>query len=252
MSEKMYHIALAKEDIAGAKYALIAGDPGRISSIAGCFENSRQLASNREYTSYIGNLGGQPVVAMSHGIGGPSTAIAVEELHMLGVDTMIRIGTSGGIALNVKAGDLVVVNGAIRADGTSREYLPVEFPAISNLDVTVALRDAAQKSGESFHVGVAQCKDSFYGQHNPGRMPVSYELNGKWNAWKLGGSLVSEMETAALFTVCSTLGVRAGAIMLCVWNQEREAAGLEQEESHDTDKAIRVAVQATLALMNKH
>lgn len=240
--EKQYHIALSKDMLAGARYALIAGDPGRIPKIAQKLENVKQLAYNREYNSYLGTLYGQAVVVMSHGIGGPSTAIAVEELHMLGIDTYIRIGTSGGIAVDVQAGDVVVVQGAIRAEGTSQEYLPLAFPAVADLDVTLALRDAANALGLRYHVGVAQCKDSFYGQHNPDRMPLSHVLLENWNAWKRGGALVSEMETAALFTICSTLRARAGAVMLCVWNQEREAAGLPQDSAHSTEQAINVAV----------
>ncbi len=242
MSEKLYHIGLAKEDIEGAKYAIIAGDPGRIPKIASKMDNPKPLAFNREYNSYLAELEGEKVVIMSHGIGGPSTAIMVEELSMLGVETFIRIGTCGGMALKVQAGDVVVVNGAIRQEGTSKEYLPIEFPAIADLDVTVALRKAAMEQGVDWHVGIVQCKDSFYGQHSPERMPVSYELQNKWQAWLKGGALASEMETAALFTVCSTLGRRAGAVMLCVWNQERKAAGLDQKESHDTESAIKVAI----------
>ncbi len=244
MSEKLYHINLAKEDIEGAKYALIAGDPGRIPKIAGYMKNARQLGMNREYNTYLAEQCGEKVVVMSHGIGGPSTAIAVEELHKLGVESFIRIGTCGGIDLDVKAGDVVVISGAIRAEGTSKEYLPIEFPAVADLDITVALRKAARALNVPYHVGVAQCKDSFYGQHDPGRMPVSYELLNKWEAWKRAGTKCSEMETAALFTICASLGAKGGGIMSVVWNQEREAAGLPQDHVHDTTNAIEVAVQS--------
>lgn len=250
-TEKLYHIQLSAKDIEGAKYAIIAGDPGRIPKIAEHFDNPKQLAFNREYCSWLGECGDEKVVLMSHGIGGPSTAIAVEELYQLGVRTFIRVGTSGGMQLEVKAGDIVIVNGAIRAEGTSKEYLPIEFPAIADLDVTCALRDEAKALGVPYHVGVAQCKDSFYGQHDPERMPVSYELLNKWQAWIRGGALCSEMETAALYTVCATLGARSGGVMLAVWNQEREAAGLPQDEAHDTESAIKVAVGAVRRLIEQ-
>ncbi len=250
-TEKLYHIALSAKDIEGARYAIIAGDPGRIPKIAEFFDNAKALAFNREYNSWLGECAGEKVVVMSHGIGGPSTAIGVEELYQLGVRTFIRVGTSGGMALEVKAGDIVIVNGAIRAEGTSKEYLPIEFPAIANLDVTCALRDEAKAIGAHYHVGVAQCKDSFYGQHDPARMPVSYELLNKWEAWLRGGALCSEMETAALYTVCSSLGARAGGVMMTVWNQEREAAGLPQDTEHDTESAIRVAVGAIRRLIEE-
>ena len=186
---------------------------------------------------------------MSHGIGGPSTAIAVEELAQLGIKTMIRVGTSGGMQQQVRAGDAVIVQAAIRQDGTSREYLPIEYPAVADFDVTAALKQAALRLGQPHHVGVVQCKDSFYGQHSPQRMPVSYELLSKWDAWIQGGALASEMETAALFTVASVLRVRAGAVMLCIWNQERDKAGLPHEECHDTQGVIHLAVQAVAELM---
>ena len=176
MSEKLYHINLCKEDLEGADTAILPGDPGRVPKIAAMLENPRPLTQNREYNSYLGTLEGRRVVVISTGIGGPSASIAVEELSMLGVQTFVRVGTCGGMQLGVQAGDLVVVNAAIRMEGTSREYLPIEFPAVADFEVTAALRDEAQALGYAHHVGVVQCKDSFYGQHDPDSMPVGYEL----------------------------------------------------------------------------
>ncbi|MBQ2697560.1 MAG: uridine phosphorylase [Clostridia bacterium] len=251
MSEKLYHIALCKEDLEGATTAILPGDPGRVPKIAALLENAKPLAQNREYNSFLGEIAGRKVVVMSTGIGGPSAAIAIEELHQRGVTTMVRVGTCGGMQLDVKAGDLVVVNAAIRMEGLSREYLPIEYPAVADLDVTCALRDEAAALGLPYHVGVVQCKDSFYGQHSPKTMPVGYELLDKWDAWIKGGALGSEMETAALFTVSAVRRIRAGAVMLCVWNQEREAAGLPQDEEHDTEKAIRVAIGGIRRLLEQ-
>ena len=251
MGEKLYHINLSKEDIQGAKYAILPGDPDRVPKIAAFFDNPQKIGQKREYVSYLGELCGEKVLCVSTGIGGPSAAICIEELAQLGVETFIRVGTSGGMQLKVNAGDVVVVTGAIRMEGTSKEYLPIEFPAVADLDVTCALRDAAKKLGYTYHTGVVQCKDSFYGQHAPQRMPVGYELENKWQAWIKGGCLASEMESAALFTVCATLGTRAGAVMLCVWNQEREKAGLDQNEEHDTEKAIKTAIEALKILINE-
>ena len=251
MDEKMYHINLNKADIQGAKYAILPGDPDRVPKIAAFFDNPQKIGQKREYVSYLGQLCGENVLCVSTGIGGPSAAICIEELRQLGVETFIRVGTSGGMQLKVNAGDIVVVTGAIRMEGTSKEYLPIEFPAVADLDITCALRDAAKKLGYTYHTGVVQCKDSFYGQHAPQRMPVSYELEHKWEAWIRGGCLASEMESAALFTVCATLGAKAGAVMLCVWNQEREKAGLDQNEEHDTEKAIKTAIEAIKILINE-
>ena len=250
MSERMYHINLCKEELEGAKAVILPGDPGRVPKIAALLQEAKPLAQNREYTSWLGRLEGQPVAVVSTGIGGPSAAIAVEELAQLGVETFVRVGTCGGMQLDVKAGDLVVVNAAIRMEGTSREYLPIEFPAVADFEVTAALRDEAQALGFAHHVGVVQCKDSFYGQHDPGRMPVSYELQNKWEAWKRMGCLASEMESAALFIVGGHLGVRVGSCFLVMANQERAKLGLENPVVHDTDGAIHVAVEAIRNLIN--
>ena len=251
IKDKMYHINLSKADIKGAKYAILPGDPGRVLSIAKYLENAEKISQNREYTAYLGELKGEKVLVISTGIGGPSTAICVEELALIGITHLIRVGTSGGMQENVCAGDLVVAQGAIRQEGTSKEYLPVEFPAVADIDVIIALREAARELELTCHTGVVQCKDSFYGQHDPERMPVSYELINKWNAWIKGGALCSEMETSALYTVSSVLGLHAGAVLLVVWNQERERLGLSNEQVLDTDMAIKVAVKALEKIIEK-
>ena len=250
IKEKMYHIGLSKEDIKGAKYAILPGDPGRVASIAKYLENPEKIGVNREYTSYLGKLNDEGVLVISTGMGGPSTAICVEELNMIGVTHLIRVGTSGGMDINVKAGDLVVAQAAIRQEGTSKEYLPIEFPAVADIDIVNALRESCKELNVPFHTGVVQCKDSFYGQHSPERMPVSYELKNKWDAWIKGGCLASEMETSALYTVSSTLRLKAGAILLVIWNQERERKGLSQEEVFDTDMAIKVAIEKLIKRRN--
>lgn len=246
-----YHISARKGDIGG--YCLLPGDPGRCEKIAAYLEEPYRLTQNREYNIWCGTLAGELVTVCSTGIGGPSTAIAVEELAVCGAHTMIRIGTCGGIALPVEAGHLVIANGAIRQDGTSREYAPLEFPAVASPEVLLALMTAAKETGPRTHVGVVQSKDSFYGQHSPGRMPVSGELLAKWEAWKRLGVLASEMEAATLFTVGACLGLRTGAVFSTVWNQERYAAGLDTdaEEVHDMDAAIRLAIGALRILIRE-
>lgn len=161
----------------------------------------------------------------------------MEELANLGTHTFVRVGTCGGIRLDVRSGDVVVATGAVRMEGTSREYAPIEYPAVPDFQVAGALVQACQALGKPWHAGVVQCKDSFYGQHDPARMPVSGELEAKWEAWKRLGVLASEMESAALFTVAAARGVRCGSVFHVIWNQEREQAGLDQEESHDTSSA---------------
>ena len=247
--EPMYHIGL--DDSHGAKYAILPGDPGRVEKIAGKLENPRFLHQNREYTTWIGTLSGEPVLVMSTGMGGPSTAIGVEELYRTGVHTMIRIGTCGGMAKQVVGGDLVIANGAIRMEGTSREYVNLAFPAVADFQVTKALEQAADELGATAHLGIVQCKDSFYGQHDPGRMPCGRELEEKWEMWIKAGCLASEMESAALYIVAQVLGVRAGCVLNVIWNQERKKAGLTDPHCHDTSLAIKTAVRAVELLIKK-
>ena len=246
---EQFHIRCKPGDVGG--YCLLPGDPGRCESIAKWFDESAHVVSNREYVIYTGTLLGEKVSVCSTGIGGPSAAIAMEELANLGVHTFVRVGTCGGIELEVQSGDVVVATGAVRMDGASKEYAPIEYPAVANFDVTCALVQAAKNLEKSWHAGVVQCKDSFYGQHSPGRMPVSYELEQKWQAWKRLGVLASEMESATLFTVAAARRVRCGSVFHVIWNQEREAAGMDQEESHDTSAAIAVGIEAVKLLIEQ-
>lgn len=240
--EKQFHIRCVEGDV--GKYVILAGDPGRCESIAALLDNPRHIGMNREYNIYTGSLEGKAVSVCSTGIGGPSTAIAIEELHNIGADTFIRCGTCGGIDLDVQSGDIVVATGAIRYEHTSLEYAPIEFPAVADFAVVSALKNASERLGNRTHTGVVQCKDSFYGQHSPEKSPVSYELLAKWESWKKLGVKASEMESAALYVIASALKCRAGSCFHVIWNQEREAAGLDQKMSEDTSMAVKVAVEA--------
>lgn len=248
-ASRQYHIQVASGEI--GRYVILPGDPKRCAKIAQYFDDPVLIADNREYITYTGTLDGVKVSVTSTGIGGPSASIAMEELYRCGADTFIRIGTCGGMQLDVKSGDVVVATGAIRMEGTSREYAPMEFPAVPDLNVTNALVNAARSMGYPFHTGVVQCKDTFYGQHEPETKPVSYELMNKWEAWKRLGCMASEMESAALFIVGSYLHVRVGSCFLVVANQEREKMNLPNPVAHDTDMAIRVAVEAIRDLIRQ-
>ena len=247
--DKQYHIQVGKGDV--GKYVILPGDPKRCKKIAQYLEHAELVADSREFVTYTGYLDGVKVSVTSTGIGGPSAAIAMEELVMSGADTFIRIGTCGGMQLHVKSGDVVIASGAIRMEGTSKEYAPIEFPAVANIQVVNALVHAAKKLGQNHHVGVVQCKDAFYGQHSPETKPVSYELLNKWEAWKQLGCLASEMESAALFVVASSLGVRVGSCFLVMANQEREKEGMENPVVHDTEMAVRIAVEAMRDLIHE-
>ena len=239
--EIMYHIGLPVS--VRAKYAILPGDPGRVPKIAAYLEEPCELGFNREFRTWSGTLCGETVLVTSTGIGGPSASIAMEELIRLGVDTFVRVGTCGGMNEKVCAGDVVIATGAIRMEGTSREYLPIEFPAVADFGLVRDLVDGAEAIGLPFHTGVVQCKDSFYGQHSPQSMPNGAELLRKWDAWIAGGCLASEMESAAIFSVAAARNVRAGALFHVVWNQIRRDRFGDDSESHDTDRAIRVAVE---------
>ena len=239
--DRQYHIQVAKGEV--GRYVIMPGDPKRCVKIAQYLDNPVLIADNREFITYTGTLDGVKVSVTSTGIGGPSASIAMEELYRCGADTFVRIGTCGGMQTDVKSGDIVIATGAIRMEGTSKEYAPIEFPAVADLDVTNALVAAAKQKNFTHHTGVVQCKDAFYGQHEPEKMPAGYELINKWNAWRMLGCLASEMESAALFVVAAKLGVRAGSCFLVVANQEREKLGLENPVVRDTDMAVQVEFQ---------
>lgn len=243
----MYHTGLRVGEV--GEYVILPGDPGRVPLIAEYLSDSYHVATVREYTTWTGYLDGTKVSVTSTGIGGPSAAIAMEELTKAGAKTFIRVGTCGGIDTKVMGGDLVIATGAVRAEGTSHEYAPAEYPAVPDLDVALALRDAAVKLGARYHTGVVQCKDSFFGQHEPEKSPVSYMLKEKWEAYKRLHVLASEMESAALFVVAAALQVKVGSVFLAIANQEREALGLPNEQVHDMSGAIKCAVEALRLLM---
>lgn len=248
-NEKEYHIGVKKGEV--GRYVILPGDPGRCEKIASYLDNPVKVAQNREYTTYTGTLAGERVSVVSTGIGGPSASIAMEELIHCGADTFIRVGTSGGMQPEVCGGDLVIATGAIRYEGTTKEYAPIEFPAVANHEIIQALKESAEGLGFRSHLGVVQCKDNFYGQHSPESMPVAEELNQKWKAWIACGALASEMESAALFIVGSVRRVRVGTVLLVIANQTRREQGLADVQVHDTEGAIRVAVDAVRRLIEK-
>lgn len=251
-TDREFHLKTTKEDV--GEYVILCGDPARVPKIAAYFENAKKVAENREFTVYTGSIDGVSVSAASTGIGGPSAAICVEELVHCGAKTFIRVGTSGGIDERVVGGDLVIATSAVRAEGTSFEYLPAGYPAVADFKVVRALSDEAKELcdntlGNSYHVGVVQSKDSFYGETDPETMPVSEQLKNNWRAYMALGCLTSEMECAAIFSVAQTRAVASGAVLLAMWNVERSKKGLENPVVHDTDRAIRCAVGAIRRLI---
>ncbi|MDO5738149.1 MAG: uridine phosphorylase [Eubacteriales bacterium] len=246
---KQYHIGLGPE--IAADTVLLPGDPARVEKIAAKLEEPRFLGQNREYLTWRGQLEGRKILVMSTGMGGPSTAIGVEELIKLGVKNFIRIGTCGGMDLRVQANDIVIAQAAIRMEGTADEYLPKEFPAIADPFLSMSLYEAAKALGQRVHMGVVHCKDSFYGQHSPETMPVAKQLKESWEAYLAAHSLASEMESAALFAVAQCREVRAACVLHTIWNQERRALGLEDPEFSGENMAIEVAIEALKSLIKR-
>lgn len=248
-SGKQYHIGVGPEDV--GEYVILPGDPQRVPKIAAYFDDAKKVGESREYVTYTGYINGVKVSCTSTGVGGPSASIAIEELVACGAKNFIRVGTCGGMQLDVKSGDIVVASGAIRAEGTSKEYAPIEFPAVPNVKIAAALTTACENLGFDHHVGVVQCKDAFYGQHRPETLPNGEELLRKWRAWLALDCKASEMESAALFICGQYLKVRVGSCFLVVANQERALAGLDNPQVHDTDKAIRTAIEAIKILIDE-
>ena len=247
--ERCYHIGVRPGEV--GKYIILPGDPKRVVKIAKYFDDPVQVADNREYNTISGTLLGEKVSVCSTGIGGPSASIALEELSQCGGEVFIRVGTAGGMDLSVESGDLVIAESAIRMEGTSKEYAPIEWPATADFFLTKELHDAAERLGFKNHVGVVQCKDAFYGQHKPEDLPVSRELLDKWRAWLKLGCKASEMESAALFTVGAYLKKKVGTVLFIVSNQERVRAGMSNPIYRDTDKAIQVAIEAIKEMIRK-
>ncbi|WP_394272364.1 nucleoside phosphorylase [Butyricicoccus sp.] len=243
---KQMHLQCTAKDI--GRYVILPGDPGRCAAIAAFLDDARAVSSNREFNVWTGFLDGEMVSVCSTGIGGPSAAIALEELVECGADTFIRVGTCGGVDSSVRGGDVVVATASVRQEGTSREYLPLEYPAAASYPVVRALSDACEALGYRTHVGVIQSKDSFYGEIRPQCMPIAAQLQEKWNAWTAAGVLASEMESAALFVAGACLHVRCGAVLNVLWNDESEAPAVPEGAAQ---RGICAAVEAIRTLIRE-
>lgn len=248
--EKTLHIKLSNKDV--GKYAFVPGDPGRCELIANYLESPKKIMQNREYTSFEGYLEGQKIIVTSTGIGGPSTAICIEELNKCGVDTFIRIGTCASTNKAVSKGDIVIVNGAVRMEGTGLHYLPLEFPAIPDYTIMKKLEHHALNLGYNTHVGISITKDSFFTQIEPQKKPVAAMLIDKWNAYVKGGAVCTAMEEATLFLVANALSVRAGSVLVSATNYENKVSNDISASGYPInhiDKAIKVGIETMRAII---
>lgn len=240
-----YHVKVRPGDV--GRYVLLPGDPGRVEKIAAHLEDAHFVSSNREHTVWTGSLLGEKVSVVSTGMGCPSTAIAVEELIKVGSDTFIRVGTSGAVQPDIQVGDLAIVTGAIRDEGTTRQYLPLEFPALADLRVVNALVSAAEGKRAHYHLGVSHTKDSFYGEVEMDRQPLAHELQQRWKAWVTGGAVCSEMEAAVIFILASIHRKRAGGIMTVIGSDTETLLA----HKAGPDLMIEVAVEAIRQLIEQ-
>lgn len=239
-----YHIRLKPGDV--PRYVLLPGDPGRVPVIASYWDESRKVSEHRGYVCYVGKYRGVELAAMSTGIGGPSTAIAIEELLRIGADTFIRVGTTGALQEYIKLGDIVISTAAVRFDGVSKIYVDPEYPAVASYDVLLALIEAAESLGVRYHVGITASSDSFYvGQGRPGFRGY---LPDRWRGIEVKlrelNVLNFEMEASTIFTLANIYGARAGAVCAAIANRVTN----EFDPSAGVVEAIRVANEAVRIL----
>jgi len=240
--ELQYHIGLKEGDV--GRYVLMPGDPGRVPKIAEYFDDAQEMAFNREYRTFTGHVDGIKISCTSTGIGCPSTAIAVEELIKIGADTFIRIGTAGSLQKEIELGDLCVTTASVREEGTTRQYVPLSYPAVADLDVTWALRESARKLGFRHHCGIGHCKDAFFIEGDCG-LPIEQENAMKWDAWYKSNVLSTSMEAAALFVVASIKRVRAGEVLAIIGRTYSDEPIVAKV---GVDDAIKTAIEAVKIL----
>jgi len=230
-----YHIKCKKDDV--AQYVLLPGDPARVKIIASLWDESRKVAENRQYVTYTGRVGDVEISTTSTGIGGPSVAIAVEELARCGASTFIRVGTCGGTQPTQRVGDVAISTGAVRWEGTSQQYVRPEYPAFSAPEIVLALIEASEQRRVNYHVGITKTSDSFYS--NMG-------FKGYRQSWMKDiekdfarANVISvEMEAATLFTLANLYGLRAG----CICSIIDLISSMEKSET-ETEVSVEEALQ---------
>ena len=245
-AEKKYHVGLSREDV--GDYVLVPGDPFRTPLIAKFIEDAKEVAFSREYRTFTGSVDGVKVSTMSTGMGGPSVAIGIEELHELGVHTLLRVGTCGAAQPEIKMGDLVISYAAVRSEGTPNGYVPLEYPAVASLHVVEALIEAAEAAGAKYHVGVTRSVDALYSDLLPDTMPRPH-LRDELEMWAKAGILSNDMEASTLFVVSRIRQMRAGCVNLCV--DELGAGEIHHIDPSYMDRMLAVAVDAIRRLINR-
>ena len=243
MEEKrLLHTNLCKSEV--CRYALLPGSPQRVERIANYLENPVKIRVNREYETWMGNLEGEKVLVMSTGMGGPSTAIGIEELYELGCDTMIRVGSCATTSMEVKRGDVVIPMASVRMEGTAIHYAPIEYPATPTIEVFDAIREAGKASGYPCRVGTVICRDFFYSQYDNQEEPASYYIKPRYEAYKMMGAIATEMETATMFIAGARLKARVGACMVCATDYVKSENVNKTYPIDYEPRAIEIGVEA--------
>lgn len=246
VAQKKYHIGLSREDV--GDYVLVPGDPFRTPLIAKFIDGAKEVAFSREYRTFTGTVDGEKVSTMSTGMGGPSVAIGIEELHELGVHTLLRVGTCGAAQPEIKMGDLVISMAAVRSEGTPNGYVPLEYPAVASLHVVEALIEASEAAGAHYHVGVTRSVDALYSDLLPDTMPRPH-LRDELDMWAKAGILSNDMEASTLFVVSRIRQMRAGCVNLCV--DELGAGEIHHVDPSYMDRMLSVAVDAVRRLIKR-
>jgi uridine phosphorylase len=242
-----YHIHLSAGDI--GKYVFLPGDPGRVETIARFLDEPRHVATNREYCTWEGLLEGERVAVTSTGIGGPSAAIALQELARVGCHTFVRLGTCGALQPGLGRGDLILASGSVRGGATALAYVPAEFPAVADPDVFAALRAGTRKLGWPLHTGIIHCKDAFF-LEEPATLPARAQAQALWETWQRARVVASEMESDTLFVIAYTLGLRAGTLLLALGGlADGEVGELTSPPQELKDRLIRAGIEGMRELI---
>lgn len=243
--DKVLHLRARPNDI-GA-YVFLCGDPSRVAAISKYFEEQREVTTARGYVIHSGKLSGVRVCVVASGIGGPSTAIAVEELIALGARTFLRVGTCGSLQPHVKIGDTVISTAAVREEGTTRQYIALEYPAVASWDVVQALVHSCQALKSRFHIGLTHCKDAFYSEL-PEYTADPEGTERRWQGWTRGNVLCTEMEASTIYVIASMRGCRAGAILHVVGST---IEGNLIAKAPDIENVLKIAIAAMNQLIER-
>lgn len=247
-NDHVFHLGVNKASLKGAKIAILPGDPARAEKISSKLNNPSFLNHSREFCVYSGFIDNTPVIVCSTGIGGPSTSIVVEELATLGVNTFLRVGTTGAIQPHISIGDVIITTASIRLDGASKHYAPLEYPAVSDFYILKAMEEATKELNINCHMGITASSDTFYpGQERYDTFSgyIIKDYVGSMEQWKNLRALNYEMESATLLTMCSSLGLRAGCLSGVLVNRNNDEIPSKDMLNNVEEQTINAIIKST-------